>query len=140
MKKLICLIFAIVFSLCMTISVFALEEDIIIPEESVLQYSYISKITSTLTISSKNAICQSSVIGNYGSVTKIILTQTLQKKINGSWSNVTSWSDTVNTVSTRFTNTKSSISSGTYRVKTSAKVYSGSSYETVTAYSTTVSC
>jgi hypothetical protein len=124
----------------MATSVFAAGEDLFITEELESPYAYTSKITSTLSISSKNATCQSNVQGITGTVTKIIITQTLQKKSNSTWSDVTSWSKTVNTSGTRFNNTKSSISSGTYRVKTSAKVYSGSNYETVTAYSTTVSC
>ena len=35
---------------------------------------------------------------------------------------------------------KESLSSGTYRVKTVAKVYNGSAYETITIYSKTASC
>ena len=38
------------------------------------------------------------------------------------------------------TTTKSGLSSGTYRLKTVAKVYSGNNYETITVYSYTASC
>ena len=34
-----------------------------------------------------------------------------------------------------YSNSKESLSSGTYRVKTVAKVYNGSAYETITIYS-----
>jgi hypothetical protein len=140
MKKLICLILTFVFSCCMATSVFATNEDSKINDEIELPYAYAIVLTSTLNISSKNAICCSTVQGKTNSITKIIVTQTLQKKSNSTWSDVTSWSKTVNASGARFNNTKSSIGSGTYRVKTVAKVYSGSNYETVTAYSTTVSC
>lgn len=56
------------------------------------------------------------------------------------WLDVASWVKTVNKSSVSFNNTKYSIGSGIYRVKTTADVYSGSKNETVTAYSKTVSC
>ena len=53
------------------------------------------------------------------------------------WLDVASWVKTVNKSSVSFNNTKYSIGSGIYRVKTTADVYSGSKYETVTAVSYT---
>lgn len=37
-------------------------------------------------------------------------------------------------------NSKGSLESGTYRIKTIATVYKDSAYETITAYSTEVTC
>ena len=56
------------------------------------------------------------------------------------WIDVTSWSKTFNTYTAIYSTSKSSLSSGTYRLKTIAKVYNGSDYETITIYSSTVSC
>ncbi|MCT6520505.1 hypothetical protein NR913_05540 [Ruminococcus bicirculans] len=104
------------------------------------RYAYTNRIESTLSISSKNATCKSTVQGSSKTVTKIVVKQTLQYKSGTKWLNVTSWVKTVNTFSLRFNNTKYNIGSGTYRVKTVAKVYKGSAYETITIYSKTASC
>lgn len=104
-------------------------------------YSYTISASSTLSInSSKTATCKSVVAGMSGIATKIVFTQRLQKKVNGTWTNVKTWTGTYERVSASFTNTKTSLASGTYRVRTIAKVYSGSAYETVTTNSTTVTC
>ncbi|MBQ7046452.1 MAG: hypothetical protein IJN85_01745, partial [Oscillospiraceae bacterium] len=72
------------------------------------------------------------------SVTKIYITQYLQKKSGSSWSQVGAGHTGVYySKSATMTNTVSSLSSGTYRVKTVTKVFSGTSYETITNYSTT---
>lgn len=140
MKKFICLVLTVVLTCCMTVSVFASCEDVAITDEISARYAYTNKIASTLSISSKNATCKSTVIGDSGDVTKIVIKQTLQYKSGTKWLNVASWVETINKSSVSFNNTKYNIGSGTYRVKTTADVYSGSKYETVTAYSKTVSC
>ena len=124
----------------MTISVFASCEEVAMTDEVDARYAYTNRIESTLSISSKNATCKSTVQGSSKTVTKIVVKQTLQYKSGTKWLNVTSWVKTVNTFSLRFNNTKYNIGSGTYRVKTVAKVYKGSAYETITIYSKTASC
>lgn len=124
----------------MTISVFASCEEVAMTDEVDARYAYINKITSIVSISSKNATCQSTVQGSSKTVTKIVVKQTLQYKSGTKWLDVASWVETVNKSSVSFNNTKYNIGSGTYRVKTVAKVYKGSAYETITVYSKTASC
>ena len=140
MKKFICLVLTVILTCCITVSVSASFEDIAITDKVDARYAYTNRIESTLSISSKNATCQSTVQGSSKTVTKIVIKQTLQYKSGTKWLDVASWVKTVNTFSLRFNNTKYNIGSGTYRVKTIADVYSGSKYETVTAYSKTASC
>ena len=71
-------------------------------------------------------------------VTKISFTQKLQKKVNSEWTNIKTWSKTVNSNFVSFTNKKSSLSSGTYRTRTEAKVYKNSNCESVIKNSTSV--
>lgn len=98
---------------------------------------YTDYATSTLTISGTKAICVSKAIGYSGETTKIVMEQTLQKKTSsGGWSEVASWSETDTGYIGSATNTKSSLSSGTYRLKTVFTVYAGSDYEVLTKYST----
>ena len=103
-------------------------------------YQYTSRLSSDLTFSGKTATCNSTVYGFSGITTKIVITQTLQRQSSSSWTYVTSWSKTFNSWYGFYGNTRSSLSSGTYRLKTVAKVYSGSNYETITIYSSSVSC
>ena len=140
MKKFICLVLTVILTCCITVSVSASFEDVAITDKVDARNAYTNRIESTLSISSKNATCQSTVQGSSKTVTKIVIKQTLQYKSGTKWLDVASWVKTVNTFSLRFNNTKYNIGSGTYRVKTIADVYSGSKYETVTAYSKTASC
>lgn len=140
MKKFICLVLTVILTCCITVSVFASFEDVAITDKVDARYAYTNKITSIVSISSKNATCQSTVQGSSKTVTKIVVKQTLQYKSGAKWLDVASWVETVNKSSVSFNNTKYNIGSGTYRVKTTADVYSGSKYETITVYSKTASC
>ena len=57
-------------------------------------YSYTSSITTGLSISGGDAICNTYVEGYYGSTSKITITQTLQRKSGSSWVDVWSWTNT----------------------------------------------
>lgn len=59
----------------------------------------------------------------------------LKKSSSGTWCEVASWSETDTGYKGSATNTKSGLSSGTYRLKTAFTVYAGSDYETITKYS-----
>lgn len=100
------------------------------------RYAYTTSASSYLTISYNKASCISSVSAN-NSVTKISATQYLEKKNGRTWSTVSGcvWSDSSNRNSLTMSNSKSSLSSGTYRVRTVFTVYSGSNYESVEAIS-----
>ncbi|MBQ8966958.1 hypothetical protein [Ruminococcus sp.] len=141
MKRILAILLSFVMSLGMGISAYALpEEETPIDIEFVDEYSYTDKISSDMSISNNTATCKSVVRGDTSLATKIVITQTLQKKNGNSWTNVTSWSKTFNTWYAMYSNSKSSLNSGTYRLKTVAKVYSGNNYETITVYSRTASC
>lgn len=94
-------------------------------------YSNAENVNSTLSISGKTATCTSDAKGKSG-VTKIVATQYLEKKWPNAWLPVETWKKTVNSKSLSMTNTKSDLSSATYRVKTVFNVYKGDTYETIT--------
>ena len=141
MKKVISTIISVVIMLCLSLTAFA-EPELQTPSDHDISvcYLYTDKISGTLSISNKAATCKSTVRGISGTTTKIVITQTLQKKNGSSWNKYSSWTKTFNSWYAIYSNSKESLSSGTYRVKTVADVYSGSKYETVTSFSKTVSC
>lgn len=97
---------------------------------------YTNTYSSELSISGTTATCTSKVTGYPGVTTKIVITQTLQKKnSSGEWEKVTSWEKTVDGFTASVTNYAYNLSKGTYRLKSVFKVYSGSDYETITKYS-----
>ena len=99
-------------------------------------YSYTSSIYSGLTISDGDAICSTSIKGYNSVVTKITVTQTLQKKSGSSWVDVWSWTNTVYDYRYTYTNYHYPLTKGTtYRVKAYVKVYAGSNYESMYSYS-----
>ena len=102
------------------------------------RYSYTNTISSRIGVSGKTATCKSIIVA-VSSVTKIVVTQKLQKKVSGEWTNVKTWSKTFNSFTATYTNSKGSLSSGTYRTRTVAKVYKNSNYETVSANSSSIS-
>ena len=140
MKKIISLALAALLALNTSFVVLA-DPDPETPVELILEeYQYTSSISSSLYISNNTASCESTVIGFSGLATRVEITQTLQKKSGNSWNFYTSWVKNYYTWYGMLTTTKSGLSSGTYRLKTVAKVYSGNSYETITIYSNTASC
>jgi len=141
MKKVISTIISVVIMLCLSLTAFA-EPELQTPSDDDISvcYLYTDKISGTLSITNKAATCKSTVRGISGTTTKIVITQTPQKKNGSSWNKYSSWVKTFNSWYAIYSNSKESLNSGTYRVKTTADVYSGSKYETVTAFSKTVSC
>lgn len=132
-KKVASLLCAVVLSTSFAVGNVA-SAAVILPD--VPSYSYTSECSSTLSISGTTATCKSSVTGYYNKTTKIVVNQTLQKKnSSGDWEYVYSWYDTIYNYCGSVTNTKSSLSSGTYRLKTVATVYAGTANETITKYS-----
>lgn len=124
MKKRICMLFAVVMAVTMLcgISVYAVEA----------RYTYILTSSSELTFSGNTATCKSYAKG-YSTVTKISVTQYLEKQNGKNWETVSggTWSDSVSASSISMTNSKSSLGSGTYRLRTVFTVYSGTSSETI---------
>lgn len=95
-------------------------------------YVYTNSIASTLGISSGEASCRTTIYGISSTTTKIVVTQILEKKDGNSWSEVKKWSDiTYNSWWCNCTNSYTVTESGTYRLRSEAKVYSDSKYENV---------
>lgn len=133
MRKITSLLCAIVLSVSFAVGN-AASAAVILPDSPA--YSYTHECSSDLSISGTTATCNSSVTGYYNKTTKIVIIQILQKQnSSGNWDNVCSWSDTVYSFQGSLTNTKTSLSGGTYRLKTVAIVYAGTANETITKYS-----
>ena len=113
------------------------EPEEIVTETVVEEYSYTSSVISTLGFSGSTATCQSTVTGN-GYCTRIVGTQKLQKKVLWWWSDVSTWSKSVDGKILTMTNNTTVTDSGTYRVRVEATVYSGSNSEAVYANSVEV--
>jgi hypothetical protein len=137
MKKLITIFLTSALLFSNFVSVYAVGEDVFQNDEIIEEYENTSYVNSKLTISTKLGTCKSIITGRSG-VSKIVITQKLQIKSSDTWKNVDTWTKTFSSSSATYTNTKSSLSSGTYRTRTVAKVYKGSKYETVSANSSTV--
>ena len=132
-KKFASLLCAIVLSTSFVVGNVA-SAAVILPDSPA--YSYTNDCSSNLSISGTTATCTSYVTGYYNKTTKIVVNQTLQKQnSSGNWEYVYSWYDTIYNYYGSLTNTKSSLSSGTYRLKTVATVYAGTANETITKYS-----
>ncbi len=132
MKKKIAAIMAMLMMVCALpiTSVHAEPElDEVITETIVEEYSYTDSVTSRLSFSGSTATCTSIVKGK-DTCTKIVVTQKLQKKEGLLWSNVKTWGETVYGNDLTMINTKTVTESGTYRVRTEAKIYSDSKSET----------
>ena len=141
MRRIIAILLSLMMATGMGITAFAdPEEETPIDIGIIEDYQYTNSISSDMSISNNTASCKSVVRGFSGLANKVVITQTLQKKNGNSWTYVTSWSKTFNSWLAIYTTSKSSLSSGTYRLKTVAKIYSGNNYETITVYSRTASC
>ncbi|MBP1547758.1 MAG: hypothetical protein J6A37_14325 [Oscillospiraceae bacterium] len=124
----ILLLVAMVLSMVCGITAYAIEP----------RYVYTGSVISSITISdsSSTAYCKGTAKGD-STVTRIEATQYLEKKSGTTWSTVSgcTWSDSSNRNSLTISNSKSNLSSGTYRVRTVFKVYCGNTYEIAEATS-----
>ncbi len=103
------------------------------------RYNYTSYLFNTLSISNNTASCYSKVMGYSSMVTKIEITQSLEELLpSGWWCRHQSWSKTFYTWYAIYSTTGTIPHSGTYHVRTVARVYSGSNYETIAIYSNNV--
>lgn len=138
LKKLLSLVVAAICICSFSANIYAAKTGAPAVLEISPRYSYTISTSSDLTTSGKSAACKSSITANF-EVTKIVINQYLQKKSDSSWGTVPngSWTKTVNTFVGSAENTKSSLSSGTYRLKTvfTVTTKTGQS-ETITVYST----
>lgn len=140
-KKIMSLILSIVLIFCVSI-VASAESPVVTPgtleqtESDIMPcFEYTNTTATTLSIStSGTATCSARLNGYNGTTTKIVIKMTLQKKTLLWWSEVDSWSTTINNWYGSLTKT-ASVGSGTYRVKVEFTVYSGSNSEEITTYS-----
>ena len=141
MKRILSMLAAGIMALNMSVCSYAEpQQDVNYDDIISAEYLYTDNVKSLLSISSKKATCKSIVEDDDGEVTKIVLTQVLEKKDGSDWRNYAAWGGTFNQSSVTSVRTRESLSSGSYRFKTIAKVYKGSKYETVTTYSGAASC
>lgn len=100
-------------------------------------YEYASGRYESVMFNALSATCYSKLDG-YSDTTKIEIKMSLQKKGLIFWSDVASWSQTFNGTDAYMSKTYTVSGGGTYRVKTTYRVYSGSAYEDITGYSAEV--
>lgn len=94
------------------------------------RYAHTTSVTSMLTISNRTATCISTAQGD-STVTSIYGTQYLEKKNGDKWDYVNSWSAHTSSNHLVMNNTEYDLEDGTYHLRTSFTVYSGSSSETI---------
>jgi len=135
MRKMLSIVVAVIISVTSLLSGNILAA--YIPPDSP-QYDYTCSCVSELKVSGTTATCRSEAVGYINKTTQIVITQTLQKQnSSGIWTDVSgaTWTSTINNYVGSATNTKSGLSSGTYRLKSAFKVYVGNSYEPIVKYS-----
>ena len=135
MKKMVCIVIVLVLMLpTLTISISAESTD-----NNHNRYQYTHSCNSSLTISGNTASCSSDVRGYSGITTKIEITQCFEQLLpSGWWYRLKSWNKTFYGWYAYYDNSTTVTESGTYHVRTVAKVYSGSNYETIAIYSNNV--
>ncbi len=107
--------------------------------ESTVQprYSYTNSVFARLSSESQQAVC-TGVIDCNSNVTKVTMKIILQEKGLLKWNNITTWTDEVNSNRLSTSYHYGPVDSGKYRVKVEATVYAGTSSESVSATSSTV--
>lgn len=106
-------------------------------EEVVVQprLSYTHSASNNLDISSDGtASCLSYAEGYYGITTKVHIKMVLQKSIQRRWTDRVTWEGTFNDVWGAIDEI-TTVTTGTYRIKSIFTVYSGSDYEVIEAIS-----
>lgn len=99
------------------------------------RWSYTSFTAQNIYISNGQIACHGEAEGYPGTTTKVTITLYLQKKTLFWWSDEEEWSFTYQNYRGSLTGKTSMPESGTYRTKAVYTVYSGSSSETITGYS-----
>ena len=102
-------------------------------------YEYTINADCKLTISNGVATCYATCTGYSTVTTKVSIKVILQKKGWLTYSDVETWSTTINTYTLTSQKNKS-VTSGTYRLKVIYMVYSGDNFETITDYSNSATC
>lgn len=107
-----------------------------VPQISLIQYSNVSSCNAVLNITSSGSVSASAYIAGYPSTTTQITGYLyLERKSGTSWLNAWSWSANTASAYLNMSDSCTVSTHGTYRLRLSGYVYSGSSYEQITAYS-----
>lgn len=115
------------------------QEEQLIPQISFIQYSYVSSMNTVLSISSSGSVNANAYIAGYPSITTSITGYLyLERKVGSSWVNDWSWSTTTSSAYLNMNDSCDVSIHGTYRLRLSGYVYSGSSYEHITNYSSEI--
>ena len=101
-----------------------------VTETIVEEYSYTNSVSSSLTISGNTAYCSGTVVGK-ACADRIVATLRLQKKVLWWWSDVKTWAGSVDGNYLEMHEDEPLTSSGTYRTRIDATVYSGNDSEDV---------
>lgn len=140
LKKLISLLLSVVLLFAISTVSYAQSPEVnasneIVQSDVMPCFEYTNTTYTSLSISSSGtATCLATLSGYTDVTTKIVIKMTLQKKTLFWWSEVDSWTKTINDSYGSLTKT-ASVGSGTYRVKVEFTVYSGSNSEEITTYS-----
>lgn len=138
MKKVVSLLL-VVMILVFSVPAFAADANALAPQDPVIEPNYVGlmSVTSGLSITNGTATCKGSAKAKYTNYS-LNLTMQLQKKNGSTWSPVSQWTGTgTGVLGVSLNKTKSGLTSGSYRVKVTVKVYngSGSLVESPTIYS-----
>lgn len=129
-KKLLTIVTVVIFVMsCTCLSFASGSED----DNGEAKAKYYSSALANISISGGTVTTVGKVVGN-NSTTKITIKLYLQKKSNGSWSNVASWAGTKVGKDYKLQKSKA-VSKGTYRTKANCTVYSVNNSEHLTKYS-----
>ena len=102
-------------------------------------YQYVNNAEALISFSNGVASYSASLSGIDGVVTKFTVSITLQKKGLILWNDVETWTKTITSSTGSFLRDLA-VSSGTYRTKAVFTVYTGTNTESITKYSSTISC
>lgn len=133
-KRIVCLALSLVLILSLNLS-FGISA---VAEENVVQprLQYTNYVSTSFTEGAGGTLtCLAEAEGYSDLATKVTIKMELQKHNMIKWETVTTWTSTFNTYYGTLSKTKTVTTGGLYRVKATFTVYSGSAYETITAYS-----
>ncbi len=136
MKKFVSMLIVLCMSFCLASATAIAAADV--PGISPY-YLYASDVKPTATWTGTNSITFSCEVRGKDSATRVKVYVYLQEKVNGVWKDVDYATKDVNAGSTTASKTYNSASkSKDYRAYASVYVYSGSAYEHIEKYSTTI--
>lgn len=96
--------------------------------------------SAKLSITNSTATVSATIIGVTGKTTKTSIYLYLQQYKGGTWVNLESWSSVGNTVTRTLSKTKVVSKGYKYRTKAVCRAYVGSTVETITKYSASITC